>query len=144
MPKVHYVKKARKDNPAVKAGEPYYWWKFRYGGMRYSATHPKYSQLTQSEFLSTAYALGENIEDELSEDDAQEIVDALYDLQDMAQSSLDNMPDALQDSSDSGQLLQDRVSMCDEWISEIENIDWEETSPEEAATIIRDSEPAWE
>ena len=38
MPRVHHVKSARKDNPVAKKGESYYWWKFRYGGKRYSKT----------------------------------------------------------------------------------------------------------
>ena len=52
MPKVHHVKKARKDNPVVKKGESYYWWKFAYSPKRYSKTYPRASQLTQSDKLS--------------------------------------------------------------------------------------------
>jgi len=55
MPRVHFVKAARKDNPAVKKGESYYHWKFRYGGKHYSRTRPKPSQLTQSDKLSRIY-----------------------------------------------------------------------------------------
>ena len=43
MPRVNYVKKARKNNPAVKRGESYFWWKFRYGGKQYSKTRPRQS-----------------------------------------------------------------------------------------------------
>lgn len=63
MPRVHFVRSARKDNPAVKAGESYYWWKFRHGGKRYSKSRPRPSQLTQSDKLSRAYALAEQVED---------------------------------------------------------------------------------
>lgn len=55
MPRVHQVKKARKDNPVCKRGESYYWWKFRNGGKHYSLTYPKQSQLTQSPYLSVIY-----------------------------------------------------------------------------------------
>jgi hypothetical protein len=55
MPRVHHVKKARKDNPVAKRGESYYWWKFRYGGKHYSLTRPKASQLTQSPYLAIIY-----------------------------------------------------------------------------------------
>ncbi len=55
MPRVTHVKKARKDNPVCKAGESYYWWKFRYGGKHYSLTPPRASQLTQSAYLSVIY-----------------------------------------------------------------------------------------
>lgn len=34
MPRVNHVKAARKDNQ----GEPYCWWKFRYGGKHYPHT----------------------------------------------------------------------------------------------------------
>ena len=55
MPNVTLVRKARKDNPVCKAGESYYWWKFRNGGRNYSLTYPKPSQLTQSVYLSVIY-----------------------------------------------------------------------------------------
>ncbi len=59
MPRVTHVRKARKDNPVCKAGESYYWWKFRFGGKHYSLTYPKPSQLTQSVYLSVIYACQE-------------------------------------------------------------------------------------
>ena len=62
MPRVTFVKKARKDNPAVKAGESYYWWKFRYGGKHYSRKYPRPSQLTQAK-ISTALSALEEVED---------------------------------------------------------------------------------
>lgn len=71
MTKAHFVKKAAKDNPAVKKGEPYWWWKFMVGGRggpkHYSATRPRPSQLTQSEFLSAIYSQQEDLEDALKE-----------------------------------------------------------------------------
>ena len=63
MPKVHHVKKARKDNRAVKKGESYYWWKFAYSSKRYSKTYPKASQLTQSDKLSRYYEAQETVDD---------------------------------------------------------------------------------
>jgi hypothetical protein len=49
MPRVHFVKKARKAHGnGVEKGDSYYWWEFRYGGKRVSKTYPKRSQLTQS------------------------------------------------------------------------------------------------
>lgn len=62
MPRVHFVAKARKENSAAKVGEPYYWWKFRYGGRRVSKTRPRASQLTQSK-MSGVYAAQEMVED---------------------------------------------------------------------------------
>jgi len=53
MPRVHFVKHARKDNDLVKKGESYYWWKFRFTGKCMSKTPPRKSQLTESEYWKT-------------------------------------------------------------------------------------------
>lgn len=143
MPKVHLVKKARKDNPAVKAGESYYWWKFRYGGKRYSRAYPRPSQLTQSPFLSTVYAIEEGIGDSIDESAAQDIINELELLREECECSLDNMPDQFRDTSESGILLQERIDNLDQWIEEIECIDWESSTPEEAAVLISGSEPGF-
>lgn len=55
MPRVHFVKKARKDNPAVKKGESYYHWQRFRSPKQYSATPPKRSQLTSSGKLAQIY-----------------------------------------------------------------------------------------
>jgi len=75
MPRVHHVKKARKDNPAAKKGEPYYWWKFRYGGKRFSATRPRPSQLTQSKWAMVLEAQ-EAVEDAESLDDLRSALES--------------------------------------------------------------------
>lgn len=131
MPKVHFVKKARKDNPVCKKGQSYYWWKFRFSGKRYSLTRPKQSQLTQSEFLQTIYGIEEQIEDLTTSEDLEaqkdEIIQQIEQLKDETEEKRDNMPDQLQDG-DVGQLLQDRVDALDDMICELEGIDCE---PEE-------------
>lgn len=62
MPRVTFVKSARKDNAVCKKGESYYWWKFRHGGKRYSLTTPKRGQLTQSDYLGQLYELFDDME----------------------------------------------------------------------------------
>ena len=139
MPKVHFVKKARKDYPeaGIKKGESYYWWKFRYGGIQRSKTFPKKWQLTRSEFLSRVY----QIEDELDnidviiegkkpeevETEIQSFIDEITmeidELKDECQEKLDNMPEQLQDSSDAGVLLQERIEALGNWIDCLESID---------------------
>jgi len=141
MPKVVYVKKARKDNPAAKAGEPYYWWKFNFGPKMYSATRPKRSQLTRSDFLATLWAIEDNIPFELTEDDADVLTGELEELLDECQNSLDNMPEQLQDSSDSGMVLQEHIDGLEDWIASIQSIDWESVTPEEAAEEVQGSNP---
>jgi len=134
MPRVHHVKKARKDNPCCKKGEAYYWWKFRYGGKRYSKTYPKPSQLTQSEFYGTLYELQEQRDDACAaasdvdtSDQLEEFKTALEDiaqqLEDLGQECEDkryNMPDSLQDS-ETGQLLETRSERCQEMATELQD-----------------------
>lgn len=128
MPRVTYVKKARKDNPVVKKGGSYYWWKFRYGGKRYSLTRPRPSQLTQSAYFGTIYGMQEGIEDyevdnvddfETLKDDITSQVD---DLRSETEDSLGNMPDQLQ-YSPTGELLQERIDALEGIESEIDCIE---------------------
>lgn len=137
MPRVTFVKKARKDNPACKKGESYYWWAMmsggRYGPKRYSKTMPKPSQLTNSEFLG---AFGD-IEDEigsLAADDSLEssvadIAQRIRELGEEQSNKKDNMPDALQEAA-TGELLQERADKCEEIASELEDIDFSDKPDE--------------
>lgn len=70
MARATFVKKARKDIPGtdIKAGESYYWWKFRFGGKHYSKTPPRRSQLTQSDFLGQLYAIEDEIQGLVADD----------------------------------------------------------------------------
>lgn len=125
-----FVKKARKDNPAVKKGESYFWWKFKFSNKHYSKTSPTRSQLTQSNFLSQIY----NIEDNMAKQDfssmdsdiiqftINEFVEELQNLLDECQENLDNIPEQLQESSNAGQTLQRRIDGLEEAISELEFI----------------------
>lgn len=138
MPRVYHVKKARKDNPVCKAGESYYWWKFRYGGKRYSLTRPRPSQLTQSPYYSTIRSILEMIEDASPADPDEvislrdEVRDQITELRDETQGSLDNMPDSLQ-YSPTGELLQERVLALDNAEGELDNIDeFDEEEPQES------------
>ena len=137
--KVHFVKKARKDYPedGIKKGESYYWWKPRYGGIRRSKTYPSRQELTQSEFLCRVY----DIEDELSSieidiegknkeeieqeirDTLESIISEIEELRDECEDKLYNMPEQLQDTSEAGILLQERIDALEDWISELEAID---------------------
>lgn len=128
MPRVNHVKKARKDNPVCKRGESYFWWKFRYGGKRYSLTRPRPSQLTQSAYYGAVRSLIERIEDssigdfEEFESLADEVKDELQTIGQECQDGLDNMPDSLQ-YSPTGELLQERIDACENAESEIECIE---------------------
>lgn len=129
MPRVHYVKKARKDNPVAKRGEPYYWWKFRFGGKRYSKEYPKRSQLTQSAYYASVFELQDMVDDYVieNEDDfdscKDDILNAIDDISQECQDSLENMPENLQ-YSPNAELLQERIAACEGAQSDIESIYW--------------------
>lgn len=143
MAKVTYVKHARKDIPeaGIKAGEPYYWWKFRFGGTYRSKTAPKPSQLTQSTFISTMLSLQERLEALVSslqvgdttcsdaETERDDIVSEVRAAGDECQSSFDNMPEGLQSGS-TGSLLEARVEACETIADELEGVDIPEEEEE--------------
>ncbi len=160
MPRVNFVKKARKDNPVCKAGESYYWWKFRFGGKHFALKPPRASQLTQSEFLGIVYTAKESMEDFTLGDETKTIEDAKSDFEsaieewvseiqsagEVAQDGHDAMPEGLQ-QGDVGQMLEERVSSIEEWVSELEgvNLDSEDDEAfddyvERVQSEIQDSE----
>lgn len=130
MPRVNYVKKARKDVPGtdIKAGEPYYWWKFRYGGKRCSRTRPRASQLTQSDKKSRAYAAAEALEDIKVDEDTslddlksqlEEIASEIGDIAEEYRESIQNMPESLQES-DTAQQCEESAENLESWQADIE------------------------
>tara|TARA_R110000744_G_scaffold309490_1_gene417373 strand:- start:372 stop:842 length:471 start_codon:yes stop_codon:yes gene_type:complete len=126
MPKLNHVKKARKDNSAVKRGESYYWWKFAFGAKQYSKERPPRSRLTQSEYFSTLWDLEDSFDaaDSATELETQfeDFRNALEELRDSQEEKLENMPESLQ-SSPTGELLQERYDALEEWVNEIDGFD---------------------
>lgn len=137
------IPKDENDKIVIKKGESYYWWQFMHGGKIISKQRPRQSQLTQSDFLSQAYEIGERIEDFTceSKDDfdsfKDELISDLENLRDETQEKLDNMPYQLQEAP-TGELLQGRVESVEEWISEIESIECEEYDEDEDETLSED------
>jgi hypothetical protein len=152
MARAMFVKKAQKDierggQAVVKKGESYWWWKFRFGSKHVSKDRPRRAQLTQSSFLSELYTIEDEIEATLPSDDSlgssrDEMVSSLQSLLDQCQESLDNMPEHLQESSESGILLQERIDALVQWISDLEGVDCEiepdddETDEEKYQSIV--------
>lgn len=133
MPRLHFVKKARKDTPVCKAGESYYWWATRMKGSRsgtkhYSKEKPKASQLITSEYLRAVAELQEEADNSSSpcfddlESARDEWRDKVQELLDAQQEKLDNMPEGLQ-QGDSGQLIQERIDSCEGVVSELDGIE---------------------
>lgn len=126
MPRVNFVKRAQKDYPeyGIKKGEPYYWWKFRYGGKHVSKTHPKPSQLTQSDYLSRVYEWQEReapAEYGDLESTIEELKGELEELRDECDEKFNNMPEGLQ-QGETGQLLKSRRDSLYNAISSLESI----------------------
>lgn len=128
MARAHFVKKARKDNPACNKGESYWWWQFRFGGKRYSKEAPKQSQLTQSEFLSQFYEQQEALEhlnlspetiDDLCEAKSllEDIKGNLESLQVETEDKQSSVEDAFPGGSPVIDLLEGRVSGCEEAVN---------------------------
>lgn len=125
MARVHAVNKARKAYPKadIEIGDSYYWWKFRYGARRMSKTYPKPSQTTNSAFLSGLYFIQESIDVMDDPELLEGFISEIEELRDECEYSLGNMPEQLQESSDSGVMLQDRIDGLDSWLNELEGID---------------------
>jgi len=128
MPRLHYVKKARKDNPVVKRGEPYYWWQFAFGKKQYSKEKPRRSQLTQSSFLSQLYDLQDTVGKRFTDFDDLEtakddLVSELEELRNECEDSLNNMPEHLQETSESGMLLRERIELLECASGNIESLE---------------------
>lgn len=144
MPKVHHVKKALKDNRVCKKGESYYWWKVKTGPAsgirRMSKTYPKSSQLTTSEFLGSVYSLQEEMADAKFDtiEDLQAAVEdwvsQIEEIRDNCQEKFDNMPEGLQ-QGETGQLLEERVSLMDDWANNLQGVDLE---PENDKTDVQE------
>lgn len=142
MTRAHFVQRARKKNSVAEKGEPYYWWKFRRGGKQLSKTRPRRSQLTQSAFWGRVY----DLQDEYSgaptlycdvESQIESIKSTLEEIKDETQSSLDNMPQHLQESS----VLNERIEAIDSAISELDGVDQSEDEEQDEETRC---ESIWE
>lgn len=116
MPKVHFVKRARKDNPAVKAGESYYWWKNRHGPKRYSVEYPRPSQLVSSSKLAEYLATQEEVEDYFSQ--LNRHVSEWADVAD-AQATLEMASNALHDTADE---YRDGAAAQEEYFGETDQV----------------------
>jgi hypothetical protein len=140
MPKINHVAKAQKDQGTcsgcgaeIKAGDPYKWIKFRFGGRKVRCGTCKFkdSDLTQSEFLSQVYDLNDRItglSDLDNLDDLQAEVEDLVEgyeaLADECYEKKENMPEGLQEG-EVGQLLEERSDGCREVADNLQGIDFD-------------------
>lgn len=126
---MHTVKKARKNYPknGIGKGDSYYWWKFRFGPVIRSKTFPKRQQLTRSSFLLSLY----NLEDDTVfdrhdlEGSRDSFVPEIEQLKEECESSLENMPEQLQESSPAAETLRERIDGLESWVDDLEGVDCE-------------------
>lgn len=145
MAKIHYVKKCRVDNPAVKRGEGFYWWKLPFGEKQYSKTYPSRSQLTDSDYLGCVFDLQDSIkgytwiEQEADFSDMMdEIIDQVTDIRDQCQLSYDNMAPMLH-SAPNGLLLMARIDACDTALGEVSEMDFDSAKFDDEEQFITDT-----
>lgn len=127
MPRVHFVKSARRDYPeqGIKKGESYYWWKFRYASKSRSKTRPTPRQLTRSEFWITIYDLQDELAQCTDSSVLEDIVQRIRELSDEQEEKKNNMPDSLQQGP-TGELLQNRADELSGWADELDGLDMDD------------------
>lgn len=134
MAKLNFVKSAAKDYPekGIKKGDSYYWWQHYRQPRQMSKQAPNPSQYASSEYERTLLSLVEQLEQEdettWGEDDRDSVVLELEQLRDSEQEKFDNMPEGFQ-QGDTGQQIEERITVLDDWIGELQNIDFEEENP---------------
>lgn len=140
MSRVHFVKAAAKDYPQaeVKKGEPYYWWKPFRMAKRISKERPRPSQVASSDYaigvLMAVEAL-EAWEGAWEESDRDDLVGVLEELRDTEQEKFDNMPEGFQ-QGDTGMMIEEKISSLDEWISELQGLEFTENNEYEGETPL--------
>lgn len=163
MPRVHFVKRARKahKNIGVKKGESYYWAQFKTGPYtslrREWKERPRQSQLTMSDYLSAMYGYQEQVEDaqtghDNTDPDLSGIADTLDEVAsemrstgDEQQEKYDNLPENFQNGN-TGETLQARKDACESLADELETAagalrDWTLRDHDQA---LADEYEAWD
>lgn len=123
---------AHKDYPeaGIKKGETYYKVSLKTGPRSSrtlkSKTPFKRHQLTSSEYLQRVYLLADETIPAIScPDDLQSLKDELEEIKNELDEKLENMPEGLKQGP-TGQTLEERMSECDDFISTLDQIDFEE------------------
>lgn len=119
MARVHFVKAARKDNPAVKKGEPYYWWRLYHGPKQYSKTRPRMSQLTGSDKLSRLYAAREMVEDRIDKLNGGEPVNTA----EFIEALVDDLESAANEAREVGEEYEDSASNMEDYFPDSEKVE---------------------
>lgn len=139
MAKVEVIKKSRKEcrcnkcGKTIPVGSKYYKGEINFGPTirRCETCGLESWEITTSDYKLQVGEIVYRWQENYSKDQSgvDEIISALEDVRDEVQDRLDNIPEQLQEA-DAGMLLQERIEMLEDAISELENID-EDTIREE-------------
>lgn len=134
MSQLHFVKAAAKNYPQanIAKGESYYWWQGYRQPRQMSKERPKPSQIASSEYERSVLSLVEGLEESVDwdEGDRDQLVSELEAIRDEEQDKFDNLPEGFQ-TGDTGVKIEERISALDEWISELESIDFDADNEDE-------------
>jgi hypothetical protein len=136
VPRVSTIKKARKDQGAcdkcgvaIKAGDPYRYWSFRYGGKRKRcmnpACSPRRSDLTQSDKKARIYDAQDDATEAVSAWEYDEGVEALTSILETLSSTIEEVADEYEEAAEhfggEGENAE-RAEELRSWQEEVENI----------------------
>jgi len=124
----------------IQIGESYKWFRFRWGSkVVFCGVHsPRLSEMTTSDKLARLYGARESVEDAISDADSietlssalEEAISTAEEVGSEYESSLENMPDGLQQSA-TGEAIQEKIDACSAWATELESCKAELESEEE-------------
>jgi hypothetical protein len=121
--------KNKEDKILIKKGEPYYWYQFKGQEKTITKEAPRPQDLTRSAFYQSLYTIQDMIS-QATAGDTEEfdtvknlVLVEIESLKDECQERLDAMPESLQESSSSGELLRERIDALESWYSDIDSID---------------------
>lgn len=132
MPKVHTIKKARKDhldsegNILIPKGSTYYWWKFRYSPKRKSLTYPTPAQLDKyhgtrmsEQWEELKNRVQESIDSENFDND---LLDELRDFVEQEDEKIENIPEIFEYSYQS-ETMRERRDEAQELLDNYEELE---------------------
>ena len=136
MAKVQVIQKSRKEYKCSKCGKvipvgsKYYKGEINFGPtiIRCTDCGLKSYEVTTSDWVMNVGQLLDNYSSEytICEDGVNDIISAIEEIRDDQQDRLDQMPEQLQDSSSAGELLNERIDACENAISDLESINYED------------------
>lgn len=150
MAKVQVIKKSRKEYKCSKCGEVipigsrYYKGEINFGPtiIRCSDCGLKSYEVTTSDWVMNVGQLLDTWSSEytICEDGVNDIISAIEEIRDEQQDRLDQMPEQLQESSAAGELLSERIDACENAISDLESIDYEDLKNSSLSTFLGNHE----